>query len=140
MKNMKTRNLINIKAVMHPLPHSVGSHQSCEVALHMMQEHHCRHLPVQEGGKLVGILSDRDVNFALRIDKKEPAHLLVRDAYTPDPYVVGPETPVYQVAIKMAHEHIGCALVEDNGKLMGIFTTVDACRLLAEVLEGRTEQ
>ena len=133
-------NKLPIKSVMHPLPHTVGTHQHCDVALHMMTEHKCRHLPVQEAGKLVGILSDRDINFALRMDRVSPAELLVRDAYTPEPYVVPPETPVYQVASKMAHDHIGCALVIENEKLIGIFTTVDACRLLSEVLAGRAEQ
>lgn len=40
----------------------------------------------------------------------------------------------------MAQEHIGCTLVTEKGKLVGVFTTVDACRVLAEVLSGRLEQ
>ena len=105
-----------------------------------MREHNIRHLPVKGNGKLVGILTERDIDFALRVDGKTPAEMYVKDAYIPDPFVTAPETPVANVAARMAHDHIGCALVVDNERLVGIFTTVDACRVLSEVLRGSSEQ
>jgi CBS domain-containing protein len=36
----------------------------------------------------------------------------------------------------MAEHHIGSAIVTKNDKLVGIFTVTDACRALAEVLDG----
>lgn len=137
---MPTTNPVQIKSVMHPLPHSIGHGQTADVALRMMKEHNIRHLPVQDGGKLIGILSDRDINFALRLDRCEPAQLIVADMHTPEPYVVAPDTLVADVAARMAHDHIGCALVVENHKLVGIFTTVDACRLLSEALGGKLDQ
>ena len=137
---MPTPGTLQIKSVMHPFPHSVGRDQTADIALRMMQEHNIRHLPVQDAGVLVGILSDRDINFALRMDRCDPAHLAVRDMQTAEPFVVEPETPVAKVAARMAHDHLGCALVVENQKLVGIFTTVDACRLLSEVLSGNLDQ
>jgi acetoin utilization protein AcuB len=131
---------LEIQTVMHPLPHTVTPRNDLKQALHMMQEHNIRHLPVQDGGDLVGILSQRDIDFALRYERRLPDEMLVREAYTPDPYTVKGTDPVAVVAAKMAHEHIGCALVVRDRALIGIFTTVDACRALSEVLSGRMEQ
>ena len=129
-----------MEAVMHPFPHTINLRASLAVALEMLKEHNVRHLPVKEGNTLMGILTDRDINFALRVDHKEANELTVRDAYTSDPFVVQPNEAVSTVAARMAHDHLGCALVAEHGNLLGIFTTVDACRTLAELLKGSPEQ
>jgi len=129
-----------IRSAMHPFPYTIGAQQNLKTAQQVMREHNVRHLPVMSGGELKGILSDRDINFSLRIEAKEPEELKVGEACTPEPYVVDVATSVAEVSSRMAQEHIGCALVTESGKLVGIFTTVDACRVLAEVLSGRLEQ
>ena len=129
-----------VKTVMHPFPHTISPKHSLKQAIHMMKEHNIRHLPVQDGGDLAGILTERDVDFALRVERKLPEEMLVRDAFTAEPYVVEGEESVARVAGKMAHERLGCALVVQNNQLVGIFTTVDACRTLSELLAGRPEQ
>ncbi len=132
---------IKIETVMHPFPHSVAAGLNLQQAKDMMAEHNIRHLPVQEGGQLKGILTDRDINFALAVDKVEAEQILVRDAFTEEPYVVHEGEDVARVARKMAVDHIGCALITTKDEsLAGIFTTVDACRVLAEVLSGRMDQ
>lgn len=127
---------MNIEAVMHPAPISVTPKHDLKQAMHLMRDHNIRHLPVQDGSDLVGIVTERDIDFALRFEHTVPEKMLVRDAYLPDPYTVDCSTPVATVAAKMAEEHIGCALVVKNGSLAGIFTTVDACRVLADVLNA----
>lgn len=134
------KDKLQIQSVMHPFPHTIGAGQSLKTARVLMQEHGVRHLPVQDGGQLTGILTERDIHFAVAIDKKDPEQILVRDAATADPYVIPPTEPVAKVARRMAHDHIGCALIVENHKLLGIFTTVDACRTLAEVLSGVVDQ
>ena len=68
-----------------------------------------------------------------------PRHgkLKVRDAYVDKPCVVPASTPLATVARTMAEHHIGSAIVTKHDKLVGIFTVTDACRSLAQVLEGR---
>lgn len=131
---------LEIRTVMHPSPFTISPAQSLEAAKQRMAEHGIRHLPVQDGGKLVGVLSDRDLYFALAVDRKTADELTVRDACTAEPYIVPPSTPVYEVARRMAHEQLGCALVAENDHVVGIFTTVDAARLLGEMLLGELEQ
>lgn len=131
---------LTIKSVMHAFPHTIGPQMTLKVALETFREHNIRHLPVKEANKLVGILTERDVDFALRVEKREPEQMTVREAYTAEPFITDLDTPVAEVAARMAHDHLGCALVVDGGRLVGIFTTVDACRALAEQLTHRAEQ
>jgi acetoin utilization protein AcuB len=128
MTNNKT-----IQNFMTTQPHSIGAEQPLAVAREMMRTYGIRHLPVKEGGQLVGILSDRDIDFALRVDAASAEKLKVIDAATSDVYVVPPSAALQSVASKMANDKLGCALVEDSGKLLGIFTTTDACRALAQI-------
>ena len=55
-----------------------------------------------------------------------------REVYTVD---IG--TPIAPVVATMAERRLGCAVVLKNGKLAGIFSTTDACDILAHVLEER---
>ena len=52
---------------------------------------------------------------------------------TRDPLTVGPMTPIVEVAQAMIERHVGSALVADGGVLVGIFTSTDALRLIAEL-------
>ena len=132
--------LRTVEQVMHPVPHSIGLIQSLAKAKDIMKEHNIRHLPVLDSGNVVGVLTDRDIQFAIAVDKADPNDLLVKDCYTTDPYLVESGTNVTEVARTMAHGHLGCAIVVEKEKLKGIFTAVDACRLLSEVLSESLEQ
>lgn len=125
---------ITIRDVMTNAPHTVGAEQSVAVAQNMMQELGIRHLPVKKAGHLIGILSQRDIDFILRTEKSSPEQIRVEDACTPDIYAASPNQSVKEVAAIMAKDRLGCALVQNNGELLGIFTTVDACRVLSDVL------
>ena len=61
----------------------------------------------------------------------------VEEAMTEQPYTVEPETPLDQVARTMAEKKFGSAVVLQNHKVVGIFTTVDACQALSELLQTR---
>lgn len=118
-------------------PHSIGREQTMATAHRMMREHKFRHLPVLTGGELVGVLSDRDLNLIETLRDVDPEKVRVEDAMTSGPYTVSPETPLDEVVATMAEHKYGCAVVMQNRHLVGIFTTVDACRALAELLHGR---
>ena len=124
------KNIPTVAEVMTPFPHTIGLDQPIRSAREVMRGHNVRHLPVETAGNLVGIISDRDVNFALAMNDK----LDVRDIYTPEPYIVPPDARLDKVVNDMARERFDCALVVDNGRLLGLYTTVDACRTLARYL------
>ena len=119
-------------------PWTVRRDARLSVARDMMHAHRIRHLPVLDGGKLVGIISERDVYVFDRL--KEPGDgTTVEDAMSVDIYGAHTDDPVDQVVEEMAERKLGCAVVLDRrGGVEGIFTTVDALRVLAEVLKRAT--
>jgi acetoin utilization protein AcuB len=118
-------------------PHSIGSEQTLSRAHEVMREHGIRHLPVLHGGTLVGMLTDRDTHLVEALSGVDPKKVLVDDAMSSSVYSVGPETPLDEVVGSMAEHKYGSAVVMQGSKVVGIFTTVDACRTLAELLHTR---
>ena len=124
-----------IEKVMTTLPHSIGKDIPLNKALDMMREHRIRHLPVQDGGKLIGVLTDRDIKLASSFT--HGGELKVEEAMTPEPYTVTPQTPLDHVVAEMAEHKYGCAVVQqENGKVVGIFTATDGMRVLNDVLKS----
>lgn len=100
----------------------------------MMQALSIRHLPVVDGERLVGIVTERDMRM-LEGCGVSPLETRVRDAMTPEPYVVDVKTPLATVAKHMADRKLGSAVIMDDGRIVGIFSTTDALRVLAEVFD-----
>lgn len=126
-----------VQKYMTYVPKSIGLDQSLSQAYDVMRKLHLRHLPVLKGGQLVGVLTDRDINLVMGFKDVDPEKTTVEEAYTPDPYITKPTTLLNEVVSHMAEKKYGCALVVDNGKLVGIFTEVDAYKALAELLTTR---
>ena len=118
-------------------PHSIGVEQTLARAQAVMQEHKIRHLPVLHGGKLVGIVTDRDVHLVESLKDVDPRLVTVSDAMAQSVYSVAPEAPLDKVVSEMASRKYGSAIVMQNEKVVGIFTTVDVCRALADLLHTR---
>ena len=127
-----------ILAFMTPFPYSIEVEAPLAEAHAFLRERQIRHLPVTRNGELAGILTDRDIKLALGPDLGSPPEreLRVADVYQPETYVVDAGQRLEDVAATMAERHVGSALVTRGGKLVGIFTTTDACRALARVLHG----
>ena len=126
-----------IQKYMSYTPKSIAFDQSIAQASDFMRKLHLRHLPVLRDGKLVGIITDRDINLILNFKDVDPTTTKVEEAYTPHPYITTPDALLNQVVAEMAEKKYGCALVVDNEKLVGIFTEIDAYKALSELLETR---
>lgn len=103
----------------------------------LMDERGIRHLPVREKGKIVGIVSERDLHHRLprSVPPEEKSRLRARDVMVANPYIVAFKTPLNEVARQMALRRIGSAIVTRRGKLAGILSAVDVCRIFAEYLD-----
>jgi acetoin utilization protein AcuB len=118
-------------------PVSINGRSSIAEAQDLMKEKNIRHLPVMDGAKVIGIVSDRDIHQVTSLVDVNPNKLAVEDICQTHVYTASPETPLNVVADEMAQHHYGSAVVVQNGKLVGIFTTVDACVALSKVLQER---
>lgn len=90
-----------------------------------------------QGGKLIGIVSDRDLKMVMAFKDVDPNKVTVEEACTFDPITVSPEAPLDEVVSLMAEKRIGSVLVVDNHKLVGIYTWVDALKAMHEILHQR---
>lgn len=129
----KMKAIPKIQKYMSSMPHTIGADIPLLKAIDEMKANSIRHLPVQRSGKLVGVLTERDVRLASGFD--EVSKLKVEDVMMPDPYSVHPDAPLDVVVLHMAEHKLGCTVIEqDNGKVVGIFTATDGLRVLSEVL------
>lgn len=126
-----------ISKYMTTSPVTVGKDQTLAFAHKVQREHRIRHLPVLDGGRLVGIISDRDLHLVETLKDVDPEKVTVEDAMTPDPFTVSPESSLDEVVAEMANKKFGSAVVIDNNKVVGVFTTIDAMSAFAELLQTR---
>jgi acetoin utilization protein AcuB len=116
--------------------HTIGAQSPLTEAHRIMNEHAIRHLPVLEGGKLRGVVSMRDLHLIETLKGVEPKEVAVEEAMAQEAYTVPPGTPLLEVARTMAMHKYGSAVIARDGKVEGIFTTIDALKALEEILSS----
>ncbi|WP_375767910.1 CBS domain-containing protein [Archangium gephyra] len=116
--------------------HTIGTQSPLAEAHRIMNEHAIRHLPVLEGGKLVGVVSMRDLHLIETLKGVDPKEVAVEEAMAQDAYTVPPGTALLEVARTMAMHKYGSAVVARDGRVEGIFTTIDALKALEALLSS----
>lgn len=113
---------------------AVSPEESAKAALTRMRQHGIRHLVVVDRSRVVGIVSERDLGGHKGAQLRRTR--TVRDLMTPGRLVsASPATTLRQAANLMRGHTIGCLLVVEKGKLVGLVTTTD---LLDQLGRGAT--
>lgn len=119
---------------MTPQPWAIQVDDSLSLARQMLAERNIHHLPVLDGQHLVGMLIQRDL--ALAADRVAPG---VEEFMTTVHYV-DVSTPIEEVLERMnARGWDAVVVVSGDQQIEGIFTAMDAVRVLREVLEAHPD-
>jgi acetoin utilization protein AcuB len=106
-----------------------------------------RHLPIVDDGRIVGIISERDIqrvspSLLSNVVQDEYNSVFektrLKDVMTRDPLTVTPDTPLRDAAIILNEQKVGCLLVAVEGKLVGIITVIDMLHALILLLPAGT--
>ncbi|MEK6207559.1 MAG: CBS domain-containing protein [Chloroflexota bacterium] len=98
-----------------------------EVATLMKQED-CGSIPVVEGGRLVGIVTDRDIVVRGVASGKDPKNQRVSEVMSADPVSIGPDEDITAAEKVMGDRQIRRLPVVEGGKLVGIIVTAQIAR------------
>jgi len=132
-----------VRDVMQPHVVTVTPQTTLSEAVRLTRQRGIRHLPVLEGGELVGIVSDRDLKRAMAspatsleaheltslLDRLTMAEIMTRPVMT-----VAPPVPVEEAARVMVREKISALPVTEEGRLVGIVTETDVLELFVKAM------
>jgi CBS domain-containing protein len=122
---------MQLKEVMSTRIETASPAESAASAITRMRQSRIRHLVVQDGRKVVGVLSDRDVeNLGSMADVET-----VEDHMSSRVVTASPEMTLRKAANLMRGRSIGCLPVLSDGKLVGIVTTTDLLELIGRGTE-----
>ncbi len=132
-----TKAIPTIQKFMTTAPITIGYDQTLAQAKKVMKDLSIRHLPVLKMGKVVGIITERDVSFLESFHGVDVNTEKVDQAMSEDPIMVQADALLDGVCSEMAEKKIGSVLIQDNHKLVGIFTWVDALKAMDTLLKTR---
>lgn len=136
-------NRLLVKDVMSASVVTVTPEQTLREAGELLRSKHIRQLPVVEDGRLIGIITDRDLKRAMPsvlsgIDREEYDRILddtrVAQFMTREPMTLTPDTPLKAAVRIFITQKIGALPIVDNTRLVGIVTQIDALRAFYNVL------
>ena len=119
---------------------SIGSEAKVEEAVARLVQNNIGSLPVVDAhGKLVGVLSERDVLRGLHQRGESFAKLAVGDVMTRDPVTCTPDCDVNEVMGQMSGRHIAKVPVLHDGRLVGIISVGDVIKIQYELLHSENQ-
>lgn len=129
-------------------PFTMSPQATMAEAAAVLESHRIRHLPITDAGRLVGMLSDRDVLLASmprpRREANHPDALLrlvrVEQVMTRDPVTVGPDAPIEEAARLMLDRRFGALPVVEGERLVGIISQGDLLKVLVRLLPAIEER
>ena len=132
---------VNVRDYMARKPQVLGVNDTLDLAEDIMTMGRIRHLPVLDEGKLVGIISQRDMfrsaavtalGFEVDTQKALVKTIRVKKVMTEKVVTISPDATVKEAASLMIEKKIGCLPVVEGMKLIGIITETDILRYVLE--------
>jgi CBS domain-containing protein len=121
-----------VREYMSRLPDEIDRRETLGAAVDRMGARDVRHIPVMDGPSVYGVLSRADALDAWMRYGHRAREVAVGEVCTRATLHVSPVAPIGEVAAQMLERGVSSALVSDGDVLVGIFTSTDALRVLAE--------
>src|ERR1700730_5463965 len=124
-------------------PTSLSQNSSVLDAVLTFRRMHFRHLPVVDSARVVGLISERDVqrlspSLLSSVSEEEYNGVLqntvLEQVMTRNPLTVSPETQLCEAAAILSDQKVGCLPVVRDGNLIGIITVIDMLNALLRIL------
>ena len=118
---------------------TIARNDELSIADDIMNMKRLRHLPVVENGRLVGILTQRDLfhaamstalNFGQKAQKEFLKTVVVKEVMTDEVVTIEPGADIKEAARLMVERKIGCLPVVENGKLVGLISETDLLKAI----------
>ena len=115
---------------------SLSAHHDFSDAVNLMNDRYFRHCVVVDShGRLVGVISDRDILRALARNPNSRSKSL-EQIMSPDPITVKRSTSIVEAVSKIVSKRINCLpVVEDDGTVCGIVTSTDLLKSYQQLLD-----
>lgn len=118
---------------------SISQNENVQQAAQMMRDLDVGILPVTDGGKLLGVITDRDICMRVVAEGKEPGITYVQQIMTKDVVTCSPETEIRKAIEMMTRNQIRrLMIVDQNRQLVGVVAQADVAR--DENLDRETER
>ncbi len=116
---------MKIREIMSGGVTKISAEHSVSDAAKIMDEKDFGSLPIEEDGKVTGIITERDVLRKIVAKGRDPKTTSVKDIMTSPIITIGPEDTVERANEIMTEKRIRRLPVEENGKVVGIITLRD---------------
>ena len=125
-----------VEQIMSTELYTMGETDLVDLAIHVMDWKHIRHIPVEnQKGQLVGLLNARTLMKHLSTAPEEVKTWPVTRVMIADPITVKPESSTLDALAIMQKNRISCLPVVEKGKLVGVVTEYDFTRVTADLLK-----
>jgi len=121
---------------------TLGRNDSLQLAKDIMNLGRVRHFPVTEDGKVVGVVSQRDLykaslgsvmKYGEKAQRAFLEGIVVKEVMSDPPITIAPHASVQEAARLMMEKKIGCLPVLEGAQLVGIVTETDMLKLVVEM-------
>jgi CBS domain-containing protein len=118
-----------VTEIMTPAPVTCGPDDKLDYAAKLMLNHDCGEIPVVDGPKVIGVITDRDITIRAVASGKDPHDVEVRSLMTQPVYTTGEFDSIERATDLMDRKHIRrLPVVDRNGRLVGILSKTDLVR------------
>lgn len=139
----------SVRAIMQRKIVTISAHESLSTVEDIMRLGRVRHMPVVSGGRLVGVVSERDLlrtslsSLSSHRSAERKAFLYAVEigrVMSSPPIVIDAGASIRQAALTMAEAKIGCLPVVEGDDLVGLLTETDVLRWVAGAERAPTRE